>query len=176
MTWANALTALRLLTAPLCGWSLAKGAWQLGMLLFVIAAVTDLLDGFAARRLGQASKAGGFFDHATDCTFVTSTLAGLALSGWVPWVLVALIPAAFVQYSLDSGALAGRALRTNGLGKANGVAYFVLSGAIIVREALGFAWLPVIALQVFAWALVATTLVSMSERLFACANSEGRGA
>ena len=165
MTWANGLTALRLLAAPLSGWSVATAHWRLSLVLFVLAAATDLLDGFAARRLGQVSKAGGFFDHATDCAFVTLTLAGAATMGWVPWLLVVLIPAAFVQYTLDSGALAGRALRTNLLGKSNGIAYFVLPGAIIVREAFGLAWLPAISLRALAWVLVATTLVSMTERL-----------
>ena len=165
MTWANALTTLRLLAAPLSGWSVATAQWRLSLLLFVVAAATDLLDGFAARRLGQASKAGGFFDHATDCAFVTLTLAGAATMGWVPWLLVVLIPAAFVQYTLDSGALAGQALRTNMLGKSNGVAYFVLPGAIIVREAFSLSWLPTDSIRVLAWILVATTLVSMAERV-----------
>ncbi len=165
MTWANGLTALRLLAAPLSGWSVATAQWRLALLLFVIAVATDLLDGIAARHLGQVSRAGGFFDHATDCLFVTLTVAGLAVTGWAPWVLVLLIPAAFVQYTLDSGALAGRALRTNAIGKSNGVGYFILVGAVIARETLDIAWLPASLLRVFAWLLVTTTLVSMGERL-----------
>lgn len=165
MNWANVLTALRLLAAPFCAWSAATGQWRLALALFVLAALTDLLDGMAARRLGQVTASGGFFDHATDCTFVTVTLAGLAAVGWAPWLLVVLIPSAFVQYTLDSGVLAGRALRTNVLGKTNGIGYFVLPGAIIGREALGLEWLPVLLIDVFAWALVATTLASMGERL-----------
>lgn len=135
------------------------------MLLFAVAAVTDYLDGVAARRFGQESAIGGFFDHATDCAFVTLTLAGLAAAGWSPWLLVVLIPLAFVQYTLDSGVLAGRQLRTNRIGKYNGIGYFILPGAIIARESLGLAWLPVLLPTVFAWVLVATTLASMMERL-----------
>lgn len=165
MTWANGLTALRLLAAPLCAWYAATGKWWPALTLFALAVLTDLLDGMAARRFGQATRSGGFFDHATDCTFVTATLAGLASAGWAPWLLVVLIPSAFMQYSLDSGVLAGRALRTNVLGKANGIGYFVLPGTVIGRQAFGLEWLPLLLIDVLAWALVATTLASMGERL-----------
>ena len=165
MTWANALTALRLLAAPFCAWGAATGQWRLALTLFALAVLTDLLDGTVARRLRQVTRSGGLFDHATDCTFVTVTLAGLAAAGWAPWLLVVLIPSAFVQYTLDSGVLAGRALRTNVLGKTNGIGYFVLPGTIIGREALAFEWLPLWLIDVLAWALIATTLASMGERL-----------
>jgi len=165
MTWANGLTALRLAMALPCAWAAATGRWPLALGLFVLAVLTDLLDGMAARRFGQATAGGGLFDHATDCTFVTAALAGLAMAGSAPWLLVALIPTAFVQYTLDSGLLAGKALRTNVLGKTNGIGYFVLLGTIIGRETFGFEWLPLLLVESLAWALVATTLASMGERL-----------
>lgn len=171
MSWANALTALRLAAAPLSAWAVATTQWRLALVVFGLAVVTDLLDGATARRLGQVSRAGGFFDHATDCVFVTATIGGLVVGGapadigMAPWVLVALIPLAFLQYTLDSGMLAGRALRTNAIGKANGIGYFILPGAIITREALGLDWLPMLLPQILAWVLVATTLVSMADRL-----------
>ncbi len=165
MTWANGLTALRLLAAPFCAWGAATGQWRLALTLFVLAVLSDLLDGMAARRFGQVTASGGFFDHATDCTFVTATLAGLAAAGWAPWLLVVLIPSAFLQYTFDSGVLAGHTLRTNALGKTNGIGYFVLPGTIIGREAFGFEWLPLALVDALAWILVATTLASMGERL-----------
>ena len=165
MNWANGLTALRLLAAPFCAWGAATGQWRLALTLFVLAVLSDLLDGMAARRCGQVTASGGFFDHATDCTFVTATLAGLAAAGWAPWLLVVLIPSAFLQYTLDSGVLAGHTLRTNALGRANGIGYFALPGIIIGREAFGFEWLPMPLVAGLAWILVATTLASMGERL-----------
>jgi len=165
MSWANGLTLLRLVAAPFSAWAVASTQWGWALALFVLAVATDVLDGVAARRLRQVSKAGGFFDHATDCVFVTATLGGLAVAGFAPWLLVVLIPLAFAQYALDSGTLAGRGLRTNLLGKANGVGYFMLPGTIIVRETFGLEWLPMLLLQAMAWALAATTLASMGTRL-----------
>ncbi len=165
MTWANGLTSARLAAAPVSAWAAATAQWRLALILFAIAVATDLLDGILARRLGQVSTMGGFYDHATDCTFVTATLGGMAAAGWVPWLLVVLIPSAFVQYTLDSGILSGRRLRTNALGKGNGLGYFVLPGAIIAREVFELQWLPDLPIDALAWLLVATTLVSMGERL-----------
>ena len=79
-------------------------------------------------------------------------------------MLPVLIPLAFIQYVLDSQALAGEKLRTNGLGKANGIGYYALGALIVLPHALqlgppaGLAW-------GVGWLLVASTLVSMAERL-----------
>jgi len=138
----------------------------LAALVLVAAIATDLLDGMVARRRGTASAAGRVFDHATDCLFVTAGLAAGVWRGAFPWILPVLVAAAFVQYVVDSYWLfRGRSLRTSRLGRWNGILYFApLAGDIAVR--LGASWLrPLLALLV--WALVASTLVSMGERLWA---------
>ena len=166
VNWANGLTALRLAAAPAAGWSAAGEHWLAALLLWALAIVTDVFDGILARRFGAASSGGGLFDHGTDCAFVTFTLGGLASAGWMPWLLPALIPLAFLQYVLDSRALAGQPLRTNRIGKSNGIGYFALAGVVIVPNALGWwEWLPRVLGEILAWLLVATTLVSMGERL-----------
>ena len=83
MNWANGLTALRLLAAPFCAWGAATGQWRLALTLFVLAVLSDLLDGMAARRFGQVTASGGFFDHATDApSSPRHRFAGLAAAGW----------------------------------------------------------------------------------------------
>lgn len=65
---------------------------------------------------------------------------------------------------LDSRALAGRRLRASGLGRANGIAYFVLLGIPLLRDALGLAAPGDAVVRGLGWVLVATTLLSMAER------------
>ena len=77
-----------------------------------------------------------------------------------------LVAVAFAQYVVDSyWGHRGRALRTSALGRSNGILYFApLGGDVLVRlglHALG----P--AVTVLAWALVASTVISMGERLWA---------
>ena len=72
LTRANALTALRLASAPLLAIAIADGASVAAAGLFVLAVATDLLDGHVARRFGESSPLGGLLDHASDAAFVTA--------------------------------------------------------------------------------------------------------
>jgi phosphatidylglycerophosphate synthase len=141
--------------------------WSAALAGLVLAAAiaTDLLDGPLARRGGPATAAGGVFDHTADCLFVTTGLAAGAARGVFPWILPVLVAAAFAQYVADSyWGHRGRRLRTSGLGRWNGVLYFVpLGGDVFVRLGLG-ALGP--AVTVLAWALVGSTVISMGERLW----------
>src|SRR6266542_4284730 len=125
---ANALTALRvLLTVPFAFLMTRGDRWSAAPagIVLVAAIATDLLDGVVARRRATDTSAGGVFDHAADCLFVTAGLAAGAVRGVFPWMLALLVPAAFAQYVVDSyWGHRGRALRTSGLGRWNGVLYF----------------------------------------------------
>ena len=79
---------------------------------------------------------------------------------------MALIPAAFIQYALDSKTLAGRTLRTSSIGKANGIAYFALVGIGIGGLTLQSPLL-LAGSDLLAWCLTVTTVLSMADRLLA---------
>ncbi len=167
LTRANALTAARLLAAPLLALAIREGAAGAAHALFWFAVATDLLDGRVARRYGEASAVGGLLDHATDATFVSIGLLAVAWSGQTPLLLPPLVALAFLQYTLDSRALAGRPLRASRLGRWNGIAYFVLLGIPVVRDGLDLGWPPRSWTLAIGWVLVLTTLVSMGDRLLA---------
>lgn len=173
---ADLLTALRLVLALPFAWTLrgedpAAALWA-GLIL-AVAIATDLLDGILARRAGMISGYGRAFDHTADVVFVVSGLAALASRGVVPWLLPALVALAFAQYVVDSYVLhRERDLRMSALGRWNGILYFApLVGDVAARTALGFAsgLVPLVA-----WVLVATTLLSMMDRLLALRRSRRR--
>ena len=86
-TWANLLTAVRLiLIAPTC-WLMLKEHWLGAAVLFTAAAVSDYYDGKVARRLAQPSAKGGLFDHATDALYVTAGCGTLAYLGLINVIL-----------------------------------------------------------------------------------------
>lgn len=168
-TLANGLTLIRLLLAPALVTALARRDAAMALALYSTAVVTDLVDGRIARLRGEVSPLGGVFDHATDALFVASGLFALAHRGVVPWALPVLLLLAFVQYSVDSRIAAGRPLRASRLGRWNGIAYFVVLGAPIVRDGVGWAapddgWIRWLGL-----ALVASTVLSMADRAVALA-------
>jgi phosphatidylglycerophosphate synthase len=172
---AHALTALRLaLALPFAWWMSQGGAAAANWAAFAIALAiaTDLADGPIARRSGRASAAGRAFDHTSDFLFVLGGLLGGALRGVFPVLLPVLVAVAFAQYVVDSYWLHRvRELRMSRLGRWNGILYFVpLVGDVLVRtgllEALSLGVLAPLVPWI-AWALVATTLVSIVDRLLA---------
>jgi phosphatidylglycerophosphate synthase len=164
LTRANALTLLRLAAALPLACAIVAGEARLAAALFAAAVATDILDGRVARRFGESSALGGLLDHAADATTVVCGLGALAWRGAVPEPLPALVALAFAQYALDSRALAGQRLRASALGRANGIAYFVLLGAPLARDALGLSAPGPALVRGLGWALVATTLLSAADR------------
>jgi phosphatidylglycerophosphate synthase len=174
LTFANGLTALRLVLVPACAAAILGGLNGQAFVYFWLAVATDLADGRVARRRGEVSALGALLDHSTDAIFVSVGLGALALRGDVPGLLAPLVLLAFVQYALDSKALVGRPLRTSLIGRSNGIAYYVLLGTPIVRDALGLGWPGGGLVALFGWGLVATTVVSMTDRAIAWARSPSR--
>jgi cardiolipin synthase (CMP-forming) len=164
LTWANALTALRGIAALPCAWLAANEQWLAAAVLLTLAVLTDLLDGPLARRFGQTSPLGGLLDHATDAWFVSCLLTGLWWAGLVPWLLPALVIAAFLQYVIDSRAHRGGRLRGNRLGRWNGIGYFAVAAVAVLAGALGYSNESAPAVLVLSWLLVVSTVLSMLSR------------
>ena len=172
LTLANAVSLARLaLAVPLSVYAVFAQRWLLATGVFVVAVASDLLDGFFARRRQTVSALGGVLDHGADACYVTVTLWAIAYTeaqqrvDVIPGILPLFIALAFAQYLLDSKALAGQPLRSSLLGRANGIAYFVLAGVVLFRNALELAWLPDYAIYWFGLLLVVSTLASMFDRL-----------
>lgn len=141
-TLANMLTLLRLI---LCGpifyllWS--GGDRWLTFALFVIAAGTDLLDGYAARSRGEISSLGKVLDPVADKLLVVGTLLALALSGVIPmWWLITLT---LKELALLLGGLillgkAHRVVASRMLGKVSTVVLLAgIIGVLIGWDSLG---------------------------------------
>jgi len=73
----NTISAVRIVLAAVIAWLLiqgeAAGIMTAGILL-IVAWATDGLDGFLARRLGQATLAGALFDLVADRLLMTPIL------------------------------------------------------------------------------------------------------
>ena len=173
-TPANCLSAVRLLSALPCAYAVAVADWGIAAAVFFFAVATDIIDGPLARRRGEASRVGGLIDHSADALFCVAVLGALAATGLYPALLPFIIAAAFAQYVTDSRALAGEKLRASRIGRYNGIAYFVLVGTPIVRNLLGWSWPSDALLLGAGWVFVATTAVSMIDRLWALVASRRR--
>ena len=87
----NALTFLRLLCVPVMVLLLFSGGGGAGLardsaaLVFVIASITDLIDGAVARKFGQVTNVGKIADPLADKALIGSALIGLSILGDLPW-------------------------------------------------------------------------------------------
>lgn len=93
----NALTMLRLLLVPIFAWLLLREdgtdptSRVLAVVVFVLAMITDYVDGKIARDRGLVTSFGKIVDPIADKALIGAALIGLSLLGQVPWWVTAVI-------------------------------------------------------------------------------------
>jgi len=103
---ANTLTWIRIAAIPVvvyCFFSSMDFARPIAGIVFGLAAITDVLDGYAARKLGQTSRFGEFLDPVADKLMVTVVLVLLVQSD--PRIVVALIAMIIIGREITVSAL-----------------------------------------------------------------------
>lgn len=86
----NLITSLRILLVPPFLWLLLQEHYRMALLLFVIAGVSDALDGFLAKHYGWTSELGGILDPIADKLLLIGALLALGWLNELPAWLVAL--------------------------------------------------------------------------------------
>jgi len=88
LTLPNLLTYARIAAVPAFVWAFHTGRRELALELFAAAAVTDGLDGLAARVLHQRTRLGGILDPIADKLLTLAALATLVAHDLLPlWLL-----------------------------------------------------------------------------------------
>src|SRR3984957_9013831 len=102
----NLLTFARIVAIPFFVWLLdeptpIRGFWA--CMVFTVAAITDVLDGYLARKLGVVSILGKFLDPLADKLIVMAALVWLVPMGRIAaWVVVMLLAREFIVTGLRS--------------------------------------------------------------------------
>ncbi len=87
----NLISFARIALVPLIVLVLLREDYQLALWLFLIAGISDALDGFLAKRFGWESEFGGKLDPAADKLLLVSCFFTLGWIGLLPWWLVGLV-------------------------------------------------------------------------------------
>lgn len=102
----NIITLSRLVLAVFLFWLIdLKGHWLAACVLFVIAAATDAIDGYIARRYGLVTKIGRIFDPFVDKVIIGGAFMFLAVqenSGVNAWMVMVVIGREMFVTSLRS--------------------------------------------------------------------------
>src|SRR5215210_6256853 len=123
-TVPNALSLLRLFMVPVVVALLLAGSDRLAAAFFVLAALTDFLDGKLARRAGP-TRLGQILDPVADRLMLSSVAVVLAIRGLLPvWAVAILVGRDLL--ALVGSLLVGSKIRVKRVGKA---ATAVLMGA-----------------------------------------------
>jgi cardiolipin synthase len=89
LTIPNAISFLRLVLVPFSAYLIAVEHDVLALVVVIICAVSDFLDGFLARKLNQITKLGKIIDPIADRMLIFLTLIMLVYRDFVPvWVLL----------------------------------------------------------------------------------------
>jgi CDP-diacylglycerol--glycerol-3-phosphate 3-phosphatidyltransferase len=91
----NILTMARVVVIPLVCWLIERGTpkdCMYAAIVYALAAITDLLDGYLARRMNVVSVLGKFLDPLADKLLVMASLIWMVPMGRIPeWAVVLLI-------------------------------------------------------------------------------------
>src|SRR3954467_2782581 len=159
----NQLTLLRLVFVPLIAVAVVDGRWQWAMALFLLAGISDGLDGMLARMMKQQTVLGRYLDPIADKMLLSTMFLVLAWVHKVPWRITILV------FSRDLGILlvslllymttSLRDFSPSILGKANTGAQITTLLLVLMNELTDAAWVRSAKLSGL-WVVAALTLLS----------------
>ncbi|MBC8078718.1 MAG: CDP-alcohol phosphatidyltransferase family protein [Gorillibacterium sp.] len=148
MTWPNALTLLRFLLIPVYLYIFFTGHETSAFLIMLLAGLTDVLDGYIARKRNQVTALGSMLDPLADKLMLLTVIFSLMIAGWIPPL------AAFAFVFRDAGMIVGSVLfhvrgkktvPANTMGKLTTVLFYTAVLFIVLRLefAVAFFWVVI---------------------------------
>ena len=143
---ANSITILRFLLVPGVVYAMLTGEMGWAFAGFVIAGISDAVDGFVARHFNQRSELGAYLDPVADKLLLVSVFVVLAIMGKLPlWLVIAavsrdaLIICAVILSSVMALPVKMKPLMVS---KANTAAQIVLAAAVLGELAFQLQFAP----------------------------------
>lgn len=158
----NLISILRVFLSIPVVWMLLEQRFDIALVLFAIAGISDGLDGFLAKHYGWQSRLGALLDPLADKVLLVSSYFALALLGLLPvWLMLLVILRDLV---IVTGALVYnfrvRELEAEPslISKFNTLAQILLVLAVVVDK--GMFTLPAALVEGMVWLVCITTVAS----------------
>ena len=169
LTLANQLTLLRIMLIPAFVLLVLYGHLGAALVTFLVAGITDALDGLIARLAGQGTSLGAWLDPMADklllvSTFIVLTLPTVPLTNHLPlWLTVCVISrdvAIIGVVAIVNLAVGPRTFKPSLLGKATTAAFI---GTSVVVMYFNYRREESILVDTGIWLCLALTLVSSAD-------------
>lgn len=137
MTIPNLITVLRLLLVPATVWALLSHEYGWAFGFFLVAGISDGVDGFIARRFNQMSELGAYLDPVADKLLLVSVFVVLGVMGQLPlWlVVVAVSRDALILLAVLLSTVMGRPVKISpSLASKANTAVQILLAAIVLAD------------------------------------------
>ena len=142
MSIPNLITLGRILAVPVILWAITSGEMRIAFVLFLVAGLSDLIDGFLAKRFGMATELGAYLDPLADKAMIVAIYVALGIVEAIPrWLVILvvsrdimIVSAVILSWLVDKPVQ----LKPLTVSKLNTVAQIVY--ATIVLAALTFRW------------------------------------
>ena len=176
-TAPNLLTLLRICLAPFLVAAILDDHYGLSFVLFVVAGLTDALDGMLARLLKQRTMLGQYLDPVADKLLLSTLFLVLTHKGLIPARVTVLVfgrdVGILVVAAILYAAVGRREFNPSLLGKANTVAQVTAVAVVLLHELIAANRIVVTE----TWALYATMVLTVVSGLhYAWAASRRIGA
>jgi len=99
----NILTSVRFVAAPLFFYTFLNDLFLISVSILVLALITDVLDGYIARKLDVTSDMGAYLDVTSDFVLIVACFLAYVIKGWYDPLILLLIIAMFLLFVATSG-------------------------------------------------------------------------
>jgi cardiolipin synthase len=143
----NLITLGRILLVPVVVWSIISGEMLASFSLFLVAGISDGVDGFLAKHFHMASELGAYLDPLADKALLVSIYVALGISRELPISLVILVVSRDIM--IISGFMLAwlvnrpMPVRPHPVSKLNTAAQILLATLVLAEKGFGFSigWL-----------------------------------
>jgi cardiolipin synthase len=168
-SFPNLLTLLRLMFIPFVISSILDGRYGIALTLFILAGISDGLDGVLARSLSQRTKLGEYLDPIADKLLLSTLFLVLSTEHRIPWRVTVIVFSRdviiLVICSLVYVTTPLRDFSPSIFGKANTVAQIVTLGATLLHEVTPWGWVATTK-QFGLWIVFGLTIFSALHYVF----------
>ena len=142
MNLPNLITLGRILLVPVVVWAFGSHEMQAAFVLFLLAGVSDAVDGFLAKRFHMTSELGAHLDPLADKVLIVSIYIALGITEAIPrWIVILVVSRdILIVGGIMLAVFLGKPMKVKPVlvSKLNTVAQIVFACLVLAALAFGF--------------------------------------